>query len=144
MKKFSKVLALCLVTVFAALALVACAPNSNPEKAKANLDDKGYAATILKYDGGVLSSGLIWTTTLALGCKNGDIEYIVSGTKIGEDKTDTVTVIYFKDASTAKNLWDKAQEKYGKSESGDESDWVIDRSGKMIYYGTKDAVKATY
>ncbi len=144
MKKFSKVLALCLVTVLAALSLVACAPNSNPEKAEANLKDKGYTATMLKYDGGLLSSGLIWTTTKALGCKSGDIEYIVSGTKIGEDKTDTVTVIYFKDASTAKDLWDKAKEKYGKSESDDEDDWVIDRSGKMIYYGTKDGVKATY
>lgn len=138
MKKFSKVLALCLVTVFAALSLVACAPNSNPEKAEANLKDKGYKATRLT------DAITLTATELVLGCTRGDIVTIVSGTKIGEDKTDTVTVIYFKDASVAKKCWDKANEKYGKSESDDEDDWVIDRSGKMIYYGTKDGVKATY
>lgn len=138
MKKFTKILALCLVTVFTSLALVACAPNSNPEKAEANLKDKGYATTRLT------DAVTLTVTELLLGCTRGDIEAIVSGTKIGEDKTDTITVIYFKDASSASAVWKKAQSEYSKKDSEDDSDWVVEKSGKMIYYGTKDGVKATH
>lgn len=137
MKKFTKVLALVLVTVFAALAMVACAPNSNPEKAEKALNDEGYVALRLT---DALSLGGI---ELGLGCSHGDIVAIVSGTKKNADKIDTVFIIYFKDSSAAKSTWDKAKAYIEDETKKDtESDVTVERSGKMIYGGTKAGIKA--
>lgn len=136
MKKFTKVLALVLVTVFAALAMVACAPNSNPEKAEKALKEEGYVAVRL-------TGALLSATELVLGCSHGDIVAIVSGTKKNEDKIDTVQIIYFKDSSAAKSAWDKAKVYLeDKTKEDTESDVTIEKSGKMIYGGTKAGIKA--
>lgn len=137
MKKFTKVLALVLVTVVAALSMVACAPNSNPEKAEKALKDEGYVTIRL-------SDALTLTATeLALGCSRGDIVAVVSGTKKNEDKIDTVSIIYFKDSSAAKSAWDKAKAYLeDETEKETESDVVVEKSGKMIYGGTKAGIKA--
>lgn len=138
MKKLSKVLAVLLIAVFLATALVACSPNSNPDKAKAGLEKAGYSTT--KFSDAIS----LTVTETALGCQRGDITAIVSGTKTNDDKSvDTVTIIYFKDATAAKNCWDKAKTYLEKEEKKDtESDIIVKRSGKMIYAGTKAAIDA--
>lgn len=144
MKKFTKVLALVLVTVFAALSMVACAPNSDPEKAEKALKDKDYTVVRVS-DGSASIAGMKIDASNylnALGAEDkSDLTAVVYGVK-GLIGGENITILYFKDSATAKEYWDKAQEQYGKDDSDKDSDYVIKRSGKMIYFGTKAAVKA--
>lgn len=138
MKKFFKILACALVTVFTVLCLVACAPNSNPDKALEALEGSGY--TVVATKGAALSF-----IELGMGCEHGDVSAFVTATKVNEDKTvETVTIVYFKDASTCKDKWESVKS-YLVEEDGDKaeaSDYTVERSGKMIYAGTEAAIKA--
>ena len=131
MKKFVKVMAVALVAVMALAALVACGPNSDPDKALAALKDNGYTAT--KADDAI-SLGFMET---ALGATRGDLIAIVTGTK---DK-EMISILYFKDSSTASKFYDKA-EKYVEDQKDDEqTNWQSGQSGALVYFGTPQAVK---
>lgn len=136
MKKFAKIAALALVVVMSLAMLVACAPNSNPDKALEALKKNGYTAA---KDANVVPAAL----TL-LGVKG--VDTVISGTKSsgeGDDaKVDHVTVIYFASADQAKAAWDKVKSYAEKDEDSKDSDWTITQSGKMIYYGTKAGIAA--
>ncbi len=139
MKKFTKILALVMVTLVASLALVACGPNKDSAKATQNLKDNGYTA--------VCATDAISLTVVEgiLGCDRGSITAMVSGTKANEGgSADTITILYFKDKATANSVWEKAQsylKKEGEKET--ESELKIEKSGKMIYAATEAAIKAT-
>ena len=129
MKKFVKVMAVALVAVLALAALVACGPASDPDKALAALKKNDYLATKSTTGG---FEGL---------------EAVVSGTKgvlgsllSGENQFQTITIYYFKDAASANDAWDAIQSLSNKDKDKN-SDWVCQKSGKIIYYGTKQAVK---
>ena len=136
MKKFAKIAALALVVVMSLAMLVACAPNSNPDKALEALKKNGYTAA---KDATVVPAAL----TL-VGVKG--VDTVISGTKSsgeGDDaKVDHVTVIYFASADQAKAAWDKVKSYAEKEEDSKDSDWTITQSGKMIYYGTKAGIAA--
>lgn len=136
MKKFAKIAALALVVVMSLAVLVACAPNSNPDKALEALKKNGYTAA---KDANVVPAAL----TL-VGVKG--VDTVISGTKSsgeGDDaKVDHVTVIYFASADQAKTAWDKVKSYAEKDKDSKESDWTITQSGKMIYYGTKAGIAA--
>ncbi len=136
MKKFAKIAALALVVVMSLAMLVACAPNSNPDKAIEALKKNGYTAA---KDENVVPAAL----TL-VGVKG--VDTVISGTKsTGEGdkaKVDHVTVIYFASADQAKTAWDKVKSYAEKDKDSKESDWTITQSGKMIYYGTKAGIAA--
>ena len=136
MKKFAKIAALALVVVMSLAMLVACAPNSNPDKALEALKKNGYTAA---KDANVIPAAL----TL-VGVKG--VDTVISGTKSsgeGDDaKVDHVTVIYFASADQAKTAWDKVKSYAEKDKDSKDSDWTITQSGKMIYYGTKAGIAA--
>ncbi len=136
MKKFAKIAALALVVVMSLAMLVACAPNSNPDKAIEALKKNGYTAA---KDANVVPAAL----TL-VGVKG--VDTVISGTKSsgeGDDaKVDHVTVIYFASADQAKTAWDKVKSYAEKDKDSKDSDWTITQSGKMIYYGTKAGIAA--
>ncbi len=136
MKKFAKIAALALVVVMSLAMLVACAPNSNPDKAIEALKKNGYTAA---KDGNVVPAAL----TL-VGVKG--VDTVISGTKSSGEgdnaKVDHVTVIYFASADQAKTAWDKVKSYAEKDKDSKESDWTITQSGKMIYYGTKAGIAA--
>ena len=136
MKKFAKIAALALVVVMSLTMLVACAPNSNPDKAIEALKKNGYTAA---KDANVVPAAL----TL-VGVKG--VDTVISGTKSsgeGDDaKVDHVTVIYFASADQAKTAWDKVKSYAEKDKDSKDSDWTITQSGKMIYYGTKAGIAA--
>ena len=136
MKKFAKIAAIALVVVMSLAMLVACAPNSNPDKALEALKKNGYTAA---KDANVVPAAL----TL-VGVKG--VDTVISGTKSsgeGDDaKVDHVTVIYFASADQAKAAWDKVKSYAEKEEDSKDSDWTITQSGKMIYYGTKAGIAA--
>ena len=139
MKTFAKILCLSLVAVMLCATLASCAPAAKAEDAVAALKDNGYTAEKSEYAGAI---GLA-----ALGIKG--VDSVVMGTKTekvdDKDKLQAIMIIYFTDADAAKTAEEKVQ-KYSddeKKENKDEdSDWVFKRSGKMIYFGTKAAVKA--
>ena len=136
MKKFAKIAAVALVVVLSLAALVACGPNSDPEKAISALKKNDYAAA---KDDNVIPAAL-----RLLGVK---VESVVTGTKTSGEgdntKIDHVTIIYFASADQAKENMSKIEE-YAKKNDSDSngSDWEIKQSGAMIYYGTKAGISA--
>lgn len=138
MKKLSKLLSVLLIAVFCTMALTACSPNSDPNKAKSSLEKAGYTTLML--------SDVISLTGIevALGCGRRDVTATLAASKVNEDKSsESIFIIYFKDAAAAKNCWDKAKSYIEKEEKDDgETDFTVKRSGKMIYGGTKAAIDA--
>lgn len=131
MKTFAKILCLSLVAIMLCATLASCAPASDPDKSKSALDDAEY--TTLK------DTTIIPLALSALGVKG--IDTVISGTKSGEH----ITIVYFTDTDSAKSAEEKvmkyAEDKDKDKDKKDDSNWVFKRSGKMIYWGTKNAVK---
>ncbi|MCH5151865.1 MAG: hypothetical protein J1F65_04315 [Clostridiales bacterium] len=137
MKKFAKIMAVVLVAVMALALLVSCGPASDPDKALAALKDNGYV--LAAKNTGLLS---LTAVEVIVGAERGDVVAIVTGTKTDDDnKLQTITIWYFKDSAAANKAWDKAQQHANSEKDDDASDWVVAKSGAMIYYGTSQAVK---
>lgn len=127
----TRILALALVTVFMCLTLVSCGgPNSDPEKAEAALKDAGYTAILTEHKidiDGIGFDGLEYS----INAFKGTDEYLI--------------VYYFEDKDAANDAWDEIKDEVDELKEAakdEEFDIVIEKSGKMIYYGTKDAIKA--
>lgn len=138
MKKITKILSVALLAVMCLTLLVACAPNSNPDKALAALKEHDYVAVKTE-------SSALKALTVLLGIDG--VECMVSGTGSSEDKdgntqAEHVTIWYFESSSAAKDAMDKLQSQSDKDNKDKDSDWVFKQFGSMIYYGTKNGVKA--
>ncbi len=135
MKNTLRLLALAMVTVILCLALASCGgPNADPDKALKALKDNDIAA---------IKDDTLTPAALALvGIKN--VDCVVSGTGKIDDEVEHVTIIYFEEAEDANDAWEKTQEyaEDKKDKDVEDSDWVCKKSGKMIYYGTKNGIKA--
>ncbi len=136
MKKTLRILALAMVTVILTLALVSCGgPNADPDK----------AVEALKKNGIVLAgkdTKLLPPTFEALGADG--IDCVVSGTGKIDDEFATITIIYFDEAADAKDAMEKIEDyaEKNKDDEAKDSEWVFKQSGKMIWFGTKAAIKA--
>lgn len=136
MKKVLSIVCLLALTVACLFTMVSCgAPNSDPDKALAALKENGVNWA------GKDTVAIPLTLKLA-GIEN--VDCVVSGTGKIEEKYAHVTIIYFKDSESANNAWEKVKEKANeaKKDADEDSEWVCDKSGKMIYYGTKSAIDA--
>lgn len=128
MKKFAQLISLALVAVMCVALLASCAPASDPAKAEKALKDAGY----------IVDATAI---TLLVKAAAGSVKTVVSATKTDNDKNvQHVTIVYFDSAEDAKTAYEKLQSVSDK-EKKDESDWVFAKSGTMVYWGTKTAVK---
>ena len=128
MKKFAQLISLALVAVMCVALLASCAPASHPAKAEKALKDAGY----------IVDATAI---TLLVKAATDSVKTIVSATKTDNDKNvQHVTIVYFDSAEDAKTAYEKLQSVSDK-EKKDESDWVFAKSGTMVYWGTKTAVK---
>lgn len=131
MKKYAQLISLALVAVMCVALLASCAPASDPDKAVAALKDAGYTA--------VKDTNLTPAAYKVLTGTN--ISAVVTATKTDDDKNvQSVTIVYFENAKDAKTAYEKLEDK-SNEEKKDESDWVFAKSGKMVYWGTKTAVK---
>ena len=129
-KTIVKILALSLIAVMMCLALVSCGgPNADPDKAEEALKKADY--TVVKAD-----DDISLALYEAAGVKG--LECVI--TAFNEDE-EGIVILYFEDKDAANEAWEEV-EKDAKEEMEDEEDVVIKKSGKMIYYGTKEAVKA--
>ncbi|MBQ8341740.1 MAG: hypothetical protein IJY22_05125 [Clostridia bacterium] len=146
MKKFARILALMLVATMLCVMLVACAakPAEDPNDAKAALEENDYK--VMHYEGLLLE-------TISSSIGDG-VTDVVMGTK-GDD--DMVLIVYFEDEEDAEKYYEKLdeerteeQKEIDEMEDGEEKDElqeefdkaVLGHSGKMVWAGTKDAVKA--
>lgn len=114
-----------LLLVLAPMFLVAsCAPNANPDKAKEALEENGYLAgkSLDGYE------------------EFGGLETVVSGTKMNGLKIEIIMILYFESSKAASKVWEESGEEL-KKELKEYEDIVAKKSGKMIYIGTKQAVK---
>ena len=130
-KQFVLITAIIAVVMVSMLVLTACAvPASNPDDAKAALVKNGYVAEVDKdYMPGILSMA---------GIKG--VDSVLVATKGGQQ---ALVIMYFKTADDAKTAWEEAKSYMEKEEKDSKSsDYVVGKSGKMIYGGTKEAVKA--
>jgi len=136
MKKTMKLIALALVLTLSVVMLASCLPpNSDPEKAIDALKDNDYKA--------VQDDTVLPLVYAGLGIK--DVDAVVTGTAIIDKKVEHVTIIYFEDADAAKAAWDDVKEYAEKEDKEEEdTDWTISKFGKMIWYGTEAAIKATH
>ena len=136
MKKTIKLIALALVLSLSVVMLASCmAPNSNPEKAIAALEENGYYAAHDEY--GALA--------VTIGINPKDVTDIVTGTKPVDNKLEHITILYFEDADATKTAWEKVK-KYAEEKDKKEVDsgWTVKKFNKMIWFGTEAAIKATY
>lgn len=133
MKKAFRILALSLVLVTLVAALASCGgPAADPDDALAALKKNDYAAAEDKL--------IIPGALMLLGVD--DIDCVVSGTKIEDDKADHVTIVYFEDKEAADEAWEDVQDYANDKKDDDDSDWTIKKSGAMIYWGTSAGIKA--
>ncbi len=135
MKKTLRILSVAMVTIMLALTLVSCGgPNADPDKALEALKENG-----VEWAG---KETIIIPGLLKIAGVSG-VDCVVSGTGEIDGEYEHITIVYFDESSDAKDAFEKvediAEDYKGKAE---DSDWVVKRSGKMIYWGTKDAIKA--
>ena len=135
MKRTISIVCLLALAVSCLFVFASCgAPNSNPDEALAALKE----------------NGITWaakdTTIIPIGLKLAgvdDVDCVVSGTGKIDDKYAHITIVYFEESDDAEAAWEKTKEyAESKKDKEAESDWVCEKSGKMIYWGTKDAIKA--
>ncbi len=137
MKRTVKILAVSLVFVMLAMLLVACRPNRDYNKAKENLEKNGYSVELT-----------IKSTEIAAFEASAEVENVdavlVAYKEVG-DKLDGITIIYFKDVSSAKKAVEQLKdESVGLSVDAFNSEYVkCSRSGKLVYTGTKNAINDT-
>ena len=124
MKKMVKSLSLAIVLVLGVAMFAGCMP-STADKATANLKDAGYVV-----------DNTVAAAVVRAMYKN--VDDVVWGTNGNE----AVMIIYFKDASSAKDSekdLQKIKERYFKDQK--DENVKSGRSGKMLYVGTKQGVK---
>ena len=128
MKKIISTVLVCVLLLGCVFTLASCgAPNSDPQKAKAALEDKDYSVT-LKED----YPGCVATI------------YAVKN-DINKKKFDSIEIFYYKDEAAAKEAWktlEKQFEAEAEPKKDTDSEIKYGIEGALIYKGTPRAVKA--
>ncbi len=135
MKKHLRIFAVAIVTIMLALTLVSCGgPNADPDKALEALKKNGVEW--------VVKDTTIIPGLLKIAGVSG-VDTVLSGTDKIDGEYAHITVVYFKESDDAKEAFEKIED-LADDDKGDaeDSEWVFERSGKMIYWGTKNAIKA--
>ena len=122
-------LALVLVMMLACLASCFGGPNADPEKAEEALEDNDYEVMVVDEKAALAFYGL------------DNLECVVSASS--EDEDDGIVIFYFEEKEDAKDAFDsKIFEELAEEAEDELDDVVVKQSGKMIYIGTKNAIKA--
>ena len=133
MKNVLRLVALSLVLLVMLGALVSCGgPNADPEKAEKALKDNDYDVEVI--------DSKIALALLGLSDDVDNIECVIMASS-EEDRDDGIFIFYFEEKEDADNAFESLEE-YAEKAMEDNDDIVIKKSGKMVYFGTKAAVKA--
>ena len=127
-------LALVLVMMLACLASCFGGPNADPEKAEEALEDNDYVVIVADDK---ISLGL-----MGLGEDIDNLECVITAYN-EDDEDDAIVIFYFEDKEDADEAFKSDILKDMAEEAEEENDDVVfKKSGKMVYIGTKNAVKA--
>lgn len=111
--------------------LVACTPK-DPEAAVKKLEKADY--TVLSST----ESNLVKAGLVALGIS---VEDIIVAYKGDKNSSDAIMALYFKSKDDAKKQMEKVEE-FAKESEEDGEELKVYQSGKWLYFGSDDAVKA--
>ena len=131
-KTVLRIVALALLTVMTCTLFVACAPNADPDKAEKSLEKKDYE---VKHADNKLEAAFMggWYD----GCEEVILAY-------NDESKEVVYIWYFEDKASADDAWDDIEE-YAEElneEAKEEGNKIVcKKSGKMIYIGTKKAIR---
>ena len=130
MKKFARIICLALVTVMLVCSLASCmGPKKDPDKAEKALEKKGYEVSVIDTDA-LLPDG---------------VEAILNAHKGSGDDGERVAIYYFETAKDAKEFYDESKDKLEEMKEAykdEDIKFVYGKSGKVVYAGTKKAVRA--
>ena len=116
MKRIISAILVCVLMLGCVLALVSCGgPKKNPEKAKAALEKAGYTVMFADENLGEELEATIYA--------------------ISEDGEDVIAIAYYAKKADAKEAYKEAKEDL-------EDGYKAGRSGKVVWMGTKAAIKA--
>ena len=129
MKKTIRLLAIAMVAVMLCLSLASCGgPNANPDKAIEGLKDEDVLARKL--------------SSSEFGIDVPGVDCVVTGVGVIDGEGAFISIIYFEKSSDANDAWDEVKEMFENDKKDEDAKIVIKKSGKMIYCGTKNAIKA--
>ena len=148
MKKTLRMLALVMAVLMCIFAVVACdsnkdanedtekkeeviKPNSDPAKAKENLEKEDYVVTLIDDESVLKLSGIDGLVAAITAMKGTDAE-----------EADAISIYYFKDSDSAKKAEENEFIKEALEEAKKEDNVSTGISGKILWMGTKAAVKA--
>ena len=122
MKRIISTVLVCVLLFGCMLVLASCGgPNSDPEKAEANLKAEGYVVISVPAYG-------VNGVERSITATNGD---------------DTVQIFYFAEDADSEKVYDYVNGLYEKAkEKNGEIDLEIGKSGDMVWFGTSAAIKA--
>ena len=138
MKKVLLVVAVIALISVATMALVGCVP-SDPAKAEANLKDAGYEVMVTRASDGtgvklglnaVADGCVAMVTAMKATISNSDADF------------DGVVIYYFNDGAKAKAFYEEQKAEYDELSDEEKEDMKVGKSGKVVYAGSKDAIKA--
>ena len=124
MKRILSAILVCVLMLGCVLTLVSCGgPNKDPKKAKEALEKAEY--TVMLIEGDAAGEG---------------IEAML--TAVSKDGKDQIAIVYYEKKADAKEAYKEAKDAL--KELGDKApeNYVVGKSGKVVWTGTKDAVKA--
>ncbi len=132
MKNLVRILSLALVVLTLGAALVSCGgPSADPAKAAEALEAADYLVTTTDSKIGVAAAEEIYDID--------NLDCIVNAIA----KDNVIKIFYFEDAASAKDAYNEMEDDIDEIlENIEEKEVVAKCSGKMVYFGTKDAVKA--
>ncbi|MBE6604226.1 MAG: hypothetical protein E7639_00785 [Ruminococcaceae bacterium] len=137
MKMFARTLSLVLVALMLCTALVACAPAKDPADAVTALKEAEYL---------VINDDI--AVPIAFKALGYDLKNVVTATKVstnedGNKVTDIVVIYYFADKDNAKKALEEVEKNAKEKKEETKESWVEPtRSGSIVYFGTKAAIKA--
>ncbi len=124
-KSVIKTIAFSLLVAIICAFLSACAPAANPDRAAKALEDAGYTVLYSNEEGDIGSVALPEGVEAYISAYNED---------------DYIYIKYYNDKQTAQENWDAVKTEIERLQQYDE-DIVYKISGRIIYYGTKQAIK---
>lgn len=143
-KLLIKILALSISVVIMCTALTACAlfpTNADPDKTADILKEAGYDVETVDNSLGMMSFALF-------GFETDDLDCVISASN---DDKDAIIIFYYDDEEAANDAFKKAEdavdnlneleEEYGEKDE-DTPEFVLEQSGNIIFYGSKNAIRA--
>ena len=133
MKKIAKIMCSFMLILMVALSATACGISNNYERVEEKLDDEGYTVYTLKGSSKIEAA----LNSLGMDADPDDIECVMTA----EDGDEFIYLVFFEKTKAAKEFYEDFE-----SDGEELLDYMdvngeVGRDGKVVYMGTKRAIK---